>query len=174
MPPSFPPTAICAMYHFPRKKMWLSAQPSHYQITYLGCQSERSERLKSCFKTFFTIQHCFDGCDPSYEWKLLEMTQWVIMRDIWMVRIMWCKHGRTLRLLSFENINLFFDISLCFDINQDVNLLLESLDVKMFSIWIHLLSQQPFWHQPVTQKRSLIKATTSLLGNGLMSKRLLW
>lgn len=96
MPPSFPPTAICAMYHFPRKKMWLSAQPSHYQITYLGCQSERSERLKSCFKTFFTIQHCFDGCDPSYEWKLLEMTQWVIMRDIWMVRIMWCKHGRTL------------------------------------------------------------------------------
>ena len=80
----------------------------------------------------------------------------------------------SLRLLSFENNNLYFDISLYFDINQDVNLLLESLDVKMFSIWIHLLSQQPFWHQPVTQKRSLIKATTSLLGNGLMSKGLLW
>ena len=30
-------------------------------------------------------------------------------------------------------------------------------------IWIHLLSRQPFSHQPVTQKRSLFKTSASLL-----------
>ena len=43
------------------------------------------------------------------------------------------------------------------------------VDVNMI-IWNHLLSRQPYSRQPVTQKRSLFKTSTSLSGNGLTQK----